>query len=158
LMLSEKARSEIKSYMKKYPDSRSALMPALHIAQREVGWLPDEAIRDVAQLLGLTETEVGSVASFYTMYYREKVGQHVIFFCNDLPCALAGADEMLEHLEHKLGCKAGETTADGMITLRNAECLGGCDHAPVMLIDAMEHEQDLTNEKLDAIVERLKKL
>lgn len=156
-MLSEKTLDEIKKHVAKYPDKRSAIMPALHLAQREVGWLPDPVLDDLAELLGLSRTEVGSVASFYTMYFREKVGKHQIFFCADLPCALRGAEVMLEHLEHKLGCKAGETTPDGAITLREAECLGGCDHAPVALIDGVEHEQDLTNEKLDAIVERLKK-
>jgi len=155
-MLSDKTRDEIKKYIARYPDKRSAIMPALHLAQREIGWLPDPALDDIAELLGLTRTEVGSVASFYTMYFREKVGKHQIFFCADLPCALRGAEEMLEHLEHNLGCKAGETTADGVITLREAECLGGCDHAPVALIDGVEHEEDLTNEKLDAIVERLR--
>ena len=156
-MLSDKTREEIKKYIAKYPDKRSAIMPALHLAQREIGWLPDPALDDLAELLGLTRTEVGSVASFYTMYFREKVGKHQIFFCADLPCASRGADEMLEHLEHKLGCKSGETTADGKIFLREAECLGGCDHAPVALINGQEHVQDLTNEKLDEIVERLKK-
>lgn len=156
-MLTDKTLEEIKMHAAKYPDKRSAIMPALHLAQREIGWLPDPALDDIAKLLGLTRTEVGSVASFYTMYFRDKVGKHQIFFCSDLPCALRGAEEMLEHLEHKLGCKAGETTADGAITLREAECLGGCDHAPVALVDGVVHEQDLTNEKLDAIVERLKK-
>jgi NADH-quinone oxidoreductase subunit E len=90
------------------------------------------------------------------MYARAKPGKHTIMFCADLPCALRGAEEMLEHLEHQLGCKAGQTSADGKITLKEAECLGGCDHAPVMLIDGVEHQQDLTNEKIDAILERLK--
>ncbi len=156
-MLSEKTKTEIKTLMSKYPDKRSALMPALHLAQREVGWLPDAAIQDVADLIELTTTEVNSVATFYTMYAREKVGKHTVFFCTDLPCALRGADEMMEHLEHKLGCQAGQTSADGKVTLRDAECLGGCDHAPVMLIDGVEHQQDLTNEKIDEIIERLTK-
>jgi NADH-quinone oxidoreductase subunit E len=156
-MLSDKTRDEIKEYIAKYPDKRSAIMPALHLAQREVGWLPDAALDDVAELLGMTRTQVGSVASFYTMYFREKMGKHQIFFCADLPCALRGADAMLEHLEHQLGCKAGETTADGAITLREVECLGGCDRAPVALIDGTEHMQDLTDEKLDGIVERLRR-
>lgn len=155
-MLSEKAIAEIKTQMAKYASERSAIMPALYIAQREYGWLPDEAIKEVADLLGLTVTEVGSVASFYTMYFREKVGKHVVSFCTDLPCALVGAEEMLAHIERKLECHAGQTTADGIITLREAECLGGCDHAPVMLIDGVEHQQDLTNAKVDAILERLK--
>jgi len=156
MMLSEKAKTEIRTLMSKYPDKRSAIMPALHLAQREVGWLPDEAVQDVADLLELTTTEVNSVATFYTMYAREEPGKHTVFFCTDLPCALRGADEMLEHIEHKLGCRAGQTSPDGKVTLRDAECLGGCDHAPVMLIDGVEHQQDLTNEKIDEILERLK--
>jgi NADH-quinone oxidoreductase subunit E len=156
-MLSDKAKTEIKTLMAKYPDKRSAIMPALHLAQREVGWLPDEVVQDIADVIGLSKTEVGSVASFYTMYAREKVGEHTVFFCTDLPCALRGADEMMEHIEHKLGCKAGQTSADGKVTLRDAECLGGCDHAPVMLIDGAEHQQDLTNEKIDEILDRLTK-
>lgn len=156
-MLSDKAKEQIKILMTKYPDQRSAIMPALHLAQREVGWLPDEVLKDIADLTGMSVTEVGGVASFYTMYTREPAGKHTIMFCTDLPCALRGAEEMMEHLEHKLGCKAGQTTADGKITLREAECLGGCDHAPVALIDGEEHQPDLTIEKLDEIVEQLKK-
>ncbi len=156
-MLSEKAKSEIKTLMTKYPDQRSAIMPSLHLAQSEVGWLPDEAIQDIADLIGLSKTEVNGVATFYTMFAREKPGKHTIMFCADLPCALRGAEEMLEHLEHKLGCKAGQTSADGKITLKEAECLGGCDHAPVILIDGAEHQQDLTTQKIDEIVERLQK-
>ena len=156
-MLSEKAKSEIKELMRKYPDQRSAVMPALHLAQDELGWLPDQAIQEIGDLIGLSKTEVNGVATFYTMYAREKPGKHTIMFCADLPCALRGAEEMLEHLEHKLGCKAGQTSADGKITLKEAECLGGCDHAPVMLIDGAEHQQDLTNQKIDGIVDRLQK-
>ncbi len=156
-MLSDKAKTEIKALMYKYPDKRSAIMPALHLAQAEIGWLPDEAIRQVADLMELTTTEVNSVATFYTMYAREKPGRHTVFFCTDLPCALRGADEMMEHIEHRLGCKAGHTSADGKVTLRDAECLGGCNHAPVMLVDGVEHQQDLTNEKIDAILDQLTK-
>lgn len=155
-MLSEKTRSLIQARMEAYPDRRSAIMGALHLAQRECGSLPDDAIQDIAELFNLTTTQVSSVASFYTMYAREKQGKHVILFCDDLPCALVGADERLEHLEHKLGCKAGATTADGQITLREAECLGGCNHGPVMLVDGVEHQQDLTDDKIDQIIERLK--
>ncbi len=156
-MLSDKAKEQIKILTTKYPDQRSAIMPALHLAQREVGWLPDEVLKDIADLTGVSVTEVGGVASFYTMYMREPGGKHTIMFCTDLPCALRGAEEMMEHLEHKLGCKAGQTTADGKITLREAECLGGCDHAPVMLIDGEQHQQDLTIEKLDEIIDQLQK-
>jgi NADH-quinone oxidoreductase subunit E len=156
-MLSQQVKSDIQNLMTKYPDKRSAVMPALHLVQREIGWLPDDAIQEIGNLLGLSKTEVNGVATFYTMYAREKPGEHTIMFCTDLPCALRGAEKMMEHLEHKLGCKAGQTSADGKVTLKEAECLGGCDHAPVMLIDGQEHAQDLTNEKLDEIIERLKK-
>jgi len=154
-MLSEKAKEQIKLLTTKYPDKRSALMPALHLAQREVGHLPDAVLDDIAAIVGVSRTEAGSVASFYTMYAREPQGKHMIMFCTDLPCALRGADELMEHLERKLGCHAGQTTADGKITLHHAECLGGCDHAPVALIDGEEHQSDLTIEKLDALVARL---
>ncbi len=155
-MLSEKAKSDITALMARYPEKRSAIMPALYIAQREYGGLPDQAIKELSGLLGYSTTEINGVATFYVMYAREKRGEHTIYFCTDLPCALSGADEMMKHIEHKLGCKAGQTTADGKITLRDAECLGGCDHAPVMLIDGEEHAQDLTTEKIDEILERLK--
>ena len=156
-MLSDNARSAIQALMNRYPDKRSAIMPALHLAQRECGWLSDEVVEDLSNLMGFSTTEINSVATFYTMYAREKRGEHTVYFCTDLPCALRGADEMMEHIEHKLGCKAGQTTADGKVTLKDAECLGGCDHAPVMLIDGEEHAQDLNVEKIDEILERLKK-
>lgn len=156
-MLSDRTKELIKERMGEYPDKRSAIMAALHLAQHDYGWLPDEAIQELADLFELTTTEVGAVASFYAMFAREKVGKHTIMFCNDLPCALVGGDEMLEHLEHKLGCKAGQTTPNGQITLREAECLGGCNHGPVMLIDGQEQLQDLTNEKIDEIIDRLMK-
>lgn len=157
MALAENVKSDIQKLMTKYPDPRSAVMPALHLVQRELGWLPDEAIQEIAGLVGLTQTEVNGVASFYTMYARAPHGKHTIMFCNDLPCALRGSETLLEHLEHKLGCQAGQTSANGTITLKEAECLGGCDHAPVMLVDGAEHWQDLTIEKLDEIVKRLRK-
>ncbi len=156
-MLSEQAKNRIQELMARYPEKRSAIMPALYIAQREYGGLPDAAVQELSALLGYSTTEINSVATFYVMYAREKRGQHTVYFCTDLPCALRGAEAMMERVEHKLGCKAGQTTADGKITLREAECLGGCDHAPVLLIDGEEHAQDLTAEKIDAILERLTK-
>ncbi len=155
-MLSKDVKTEIQKLTAKYPDKRSAVMPALHLVQRELGWLPDEAIQDVADLIGMSKTEVNGVATFYTMYAREPRGKHTIMFCTDLPCALNGADQMLEHLEHKLGCRAGQTSPDGKITLQEAKCLGGCHRAPVMLVDGMEHVENLTLAKLDEIIERLR--
>ncbi len=156
-MLSDKAKSQVRSLMEKYPAPRSAIMPALHLAQRECGRLPDQVVQDLSEVMGLSTTEINSVATFYTMYARDKRGEHTLYFCTDLPCALWGADNLMEHIEHKLGCKAGETTADGKFTLKDAECLGGCDHAPVMLVDGEEHVQDLNEEKVDETLERLSK-
>lgn len=155
-MLPDNIKSEIQKLMTRYPEPRSAVMPALHLVQRELGWLPDEAIQDIADVIGMSKTEVNSVATFYTMYAREPRGKHTIMFCTDLPCALNGADAMLEHLEHKLGCQAGQTSPDGKITLQEAKCLGGCHRAPVMLVDGIEHVENLTLEKLDEIIEQLR--
>ena len=155
-MLSEQARQAIKKKMATYPDSRSAVMPALYIAQDEHGWLPQEAIDEVAALLGLTATEVGSVASFYTMYYLRPVGRHVVEFCTDLPCALVGAEDAYARLRAKLNLAPGqETTADDALTLRAAPCLGGCDRAPVLLVDNSKEYSQMTDEKLDSLLHEL---
>lgn len=155
-MLSEEAKQAIRKLMAQYPDSRSALMPALYIAQQEYGWLPQEAIEQVAAVMNLTATEVGSVASFYTMFHLKPVGKHVIEFCTDLPCALVGAEAAYERLRAKLGLTDGqETTANGAITLRPAPCLGGCDRAPVLLVDNAKQYEKMTDEKLEALLKEL---
>ncbi len=156
-MLSDAAKEKIKQLMTQYPDSRSALMPALYIAQREYGWLPQEAIDQVGEALGLTSTEVGSVASFYSMYYLQPIGKHVIDFCTDMPCGLVGAEKVYDRLRDRLGLKPGEiTTADGEITLRPAMCLGGCHRAPVLLLDNEEQLEKMTDDELDRLIERLR--
>ncbi len=156
-MLSEEAKKKIKLEMARYPDSRSAIMPALYIAQEEYGWLPQEAIDQVAALFGMTSTEVGSVASFYTMYFLERVGRHVIDFCTDLPCALVGAEDLYLRLRKRLGLKEGQdTTPGGTLTLRPAMCLGGCDRAPVLLLDNRLHYERMTDQKLDQLVSELR--
>ncbi|MBI4674220.1 MAG: NADH-quinone oxidoreductase subunit NuoE [Chloroflexi bacterium] len=156
-MLSDSAKQKIQELKARYPQARSAIMPALYVAQEEYGWLPQEAIDQVAAEMGMTSTEVGSVASFYTMFHLKPVGEHVIEFCTDLPCALAGADAAYERLCHRLGLDhEQETTADGAITLRHAPCLGGCDKVPVLLVDNSTQYQSMTDEKLDALVAALR--
>lgn len=156
-MLSDTAKQKIQALKLKYPSSRSAVMPSLYIAQEEYGWLPIEAITEVAAELDMTATEVGSVASFYTMYHLKPVGTHVVEFCTDLPCALAGADKAFERLAHSLGLEHGqETTADNAITLRHAPCLGGCDKVPVLLVDNVAQYDAMTDEKLDALMAKLR--
>jgi NADH-quinone oxidoreductase subunit E len=156
-MLSDTAKEKIQALRVQYPNPRSAIMPALYVAQQEYGWLPQEAIEAVAAEMGMTSTEVGSVASFYTMYHLRPVGAHVIEFCTDLPCALAGADAAYARLCERLGLEHDkETTDDGAITLRHAPCLGGCDKVPVLLVDNNTQYQSLTDEKLDALVTELR--
>lgn len=156
-MLSDTAKQKIQELKTKYPSARSAVMPSLYVAQEEYGWLPKEAIDEVATELGMTPTEVGSVASFYTMYHLKPVGRHVVEFCTDLPCALAGADAAFERLCHKLGLEHGqETTDDNAFTLRHAPCLGGCDRVPVVLVDNNAQYEAMTDEKLDALLNKLR--
>ncbi|MCC7162639.1 MAG: NADH-quinone oxidoreductase subunit NuoE [Anaerolineae bacterium] len=156
-MLSDIAKQKIQALKLKYPDARSAVMPSLYVAQEEYGWLPIEAITEVAAELNMTTTEVGSVASFYDMYHVKPVGKHVIEFCTDLPCALVGADRAFERLSEKLGLEDGQdTSADNTITLRHAPCLGGCDKVCVLLVDNAEQHESMTDEKIDALITKLR--
>ncbi len=120
----------------RYPDSRSAVLPALRLAQEEHGgWLPPEAFREVADALELTPAYCQAVASFYDMFQLAPIGRHLVEVCTNVSCALAGAQQVLEALETQLGCAAGETTEDGDVTLRTVECLGGCGWATVVAVD-----------------------
>ncbi len=118
-----------------YPVRRSAIMPALHLAQERHGWLPPEAIREVAEALDLTPAYVEAVASFYDMYHLEPVGRHEIAVCTNVSCALVGAQDVVEAFKEELGIEAGETTEDGEFTLRTFECLGGCGWGTVVAVD-----------------------
>ena len=132
--------SEIQEIAKQYPESRSAIMPALHLAQKQYGWLPREAFEQVGEALDLTPAYCMSVASFYDMYHLEPVGKHTIEVCTNISCALVGAQATLEAFERELGIHPGETTADGEITLRTVECYGGCGWGPVVAVDQRYHE------------------
>jgi NADH-quinone oxidoreductase subunit E len=153
-MLSEKARAEINELKGKYPDPKSALLPALEIAQREHGWLSAEVMREVGQAMDLPPTEVASVASFYTMFYTHPVGEHVIQVCTNISCSLLGAEHIVEYISRKLGIEVGQTTADGKFTLLTVECLGSCGTAPMMQIDETYYE-NLTEEKIERILTEL---
>lgn len=156
MILSETARTEIREAMKKYPQARSALLPALEIAQREVGYLSPQVLREVALLMDLPPVEVASVASFYTMLYRRPVGKHVIQVCTNISCSLMGAEHIVNVLRKKLGIEVGETTPDGRFTLLTVECLGSCGTAPMMQVDDTYYE-NLTEERLDVILAELSK-
>jgi NADH-quinone oxidoreductase E subunit len=118
-----------------YPEPRSALIPLCHLAQEQDGWLTPEAMVDIAGLVGVTPTEVLGTASFYDMLHTEPVGTHVVAVCTNIACLLGGAAELLEHAETSLGINAGGTTADGVITLEEAECLADCDRAPCVQVN-----------------------
>jgi NADH-quinone oxidoreductase subunit E len=118
-----------------YPEPRSAMIPLCHLAQEQDGWLTPEAMADIADLLGTTAAEVLGTASFYDMLHTEPVGTHVVSVCTNIACLLNGALELLEHAEHSLGVNSGGTTADGTITLEEAECLADCDRAPCVQVN-----------------------
>ena len=139
----------------RYPDRRSLTLPALRFAQEEHGWLPPEALREVAEVLDLTPAYCEAVASFYDMFHLAPVGRHMVEICTNLSCALVGAQRVVEAFESTLGVKAGETTEDGEITFRAVECLGGCGYAPVVTVDN-RYRQHVSPEDAAAIVEELR--
>ena len=131
----------IREVAAQYPESRSAVLPALRLAQEEHGgWLPPEAFRAVGEALELTPAYCKAVASFYDMFQLEPVGRHMVEVCTNVSCALVGAQQVLEAFERGLGVGAGETTADGEVTLRTIECAGGCGWGTVVAIDHRYHE------------------
>lgn len=134
-MLTEKTQNQILDLQKEYPEKRSALLPALHLAQDEVGYLPLEVQQEVANLFGINVNEVHSVVSFYDMFYDKPVGKHVIHVCKNLSCMLRGSDELMNKLCHHLQVCPHEVTADGEFTIVPSECLAACDRAPMMIVD-----------------------
>ena len=138
----------------RYPVREAALIPALHKVQDDLGWMPVEAMDWVADKLGLPRVRVYGVTSYYTMFRRKQPGKHRLEICTNLSCSLMGAEHLRDYLCKKLGVKAGETTADGRITLEEVECLGSCGTAPVMIVDDEYHE-NLTPEKVDTILSDL---
>jgi NADH-quinone oxidoreductase E subunit len=118
-----------------YPEPRSALIPLCHLAQEQDGWLKPEAMAEIADLVGVTPAEVYGTATFYDMLHTEAVGTHVVAVCTNIACLLNGAAELLEHAESSLGINAGGTTADGVVTLEEAECLADCDRAPCVQVN-----------------------
>ena len=156
MTLTPAAYAEIQKARAKYPRSRSAVMDALRIAQREHGgWLPPEALREVAEALEETPAFCQSIASFYDMYHLEPVGRHLVEVCTNLSCALVGAQAVLDAFADELGVRPGETTDDGQVTLRAIECAGGCGRAPVVVVDHVYHEP-LRPEDVPGTVEELR--
>ena len=159
MQLSEQAVKKIDREIAKYPvdQKQSAVMAALAIAQDETGWLSPEVMKDVANYLGMTAIAVQEVATFYGMYNLKPTGKHKITICTNLPCALSGGEAAANYLKEKLGVDFLGTTSDGAFTLQEGECMGACGDSPVLLVNNKRMCSHMSNEKIDALVEELKK-
>ncbi len=152
ISLSEQARTEIAAMPPRYPQARSAVMPALDLAQQEVGWLPRSVMEEVAGLLRLDPGYVEGVATFYTLFHLEPQGRHHFYVCTNLSCALRGAYDRVKHLRQITGAtERGKPSPDGEFQVSEVECLGACEYAPMLRYEEAYH-YDLTDEKLDQLV------
>ena len=155
LAFSEEARARFERMLARYPNREAAILPTLHLAQREFGFLSAEAVIYVASLLGFTPARIEGVATFYTMYNRKPVGKYHLQICRNLSCSLMGAEHLIEHVAKRLGVKPGETTADGRFTLSTVECLGSCGTAPVMQVND-DYYENLSEESIEGLLDRLR--
>ena len=149
------ALAEFNEIVARYPKKDAAMLPVLYLAQREFGYVGDEAIDYVARLMEQTPARVRGVVSFYTMFNMKPIGRHHIQVCRTLPCALGGAERVTAFLTQKLGIKPGQTTEDGRFTLSEVECLASCGTAPMMQVND-DYYENLTEEKVSAILDDLK--
>ncbi len=162
-LLAEKYPEEIQSVLAKYPpdQKRSAVMPLLYLAQRENGYVTRQSMQEIAEILDISTTDVGSIIGFYTLYYDKPGGRYRIQVCTDLPCALRGADTFLENLCENLGLRVGGTTSDGLVTVEKVMCLAACDHAPMFQVqtgDGLAYHENQTPETALRYIESLRKL
>lgn len=157
-MLSAESIEKIDYELSKYPADRrqAAVMSALRIVQMERGWLSKESISEVAKYLRIPEIAALEVATFYNMYDLEPVGEHKITICTNISCMLRGSDEIVEHLQNRLGVGFNEVTADGKFCLKEGECMGCCGGAPLLHVNNTEMHEFLTTEKVDALINELK--
>jgi NADH-quinone oxidoreductase E subunit len=153
-MISEQAKEHMRVLAARYPVARSAVLPALHIAQAEEGYITQDGVAAVAEVLNMTVDDVKSVATFYTMYYQRPHGKKVVSVCTGIACYLRGCDTLVEHLESRLNIQRGETTSDGKFTLECMECLASCGTAPVLQVNG-EFVENVTLEMADALLDEL---
>ncbi len=152
---SKKALEKLTEILSNYPDRQAGLLPALHLAQKEFGYVDDDILAYIAELLNLAPSELEGAKSFYTLFSTPDMGKYIIRVCQTLSCSLLGADHLLDYLSKKLGIKPGQTTQDKKFTLLKCECLGSCGTAPVMMINDKYYE-NLTQQKIDKILKNLK--
>jgi NADH-quinone oxidoreductase subunit E len=139
----------------RYPRPKSALIPLLHLAQAQDGWVTDEAMAHIAELVGVTPAEVLGTCSFYEMFKREPVGRYLVNVCTNISCQLMGGEELLHHAEQTLGVKAGGTTPDGMFTVEDVECIAACTEAPCLQVN-YRYRHKITNQQFDTMIEDLR--
>ena len=154
-LLSDETRAKIREAIHHYPEKRSAAKTALRVAQEQLGWLSPEAVAEVAAEMDLDPNALYQLATFYDMFYDRPVGSYVLGVCDNLSCCLRGGDRLLEYLQAKLGIAPGETTPDGVFTLKTVDCLAACGNAPVMMVNEEYHER-LTLEDVDRLLEELR--
>jgi NADH-quinone oxidoreductase subunit E len=152
-VLSEEERSEIEAEAAHYPSRQAVCIDAMLIVQEHRGWVSDEALNDIGELLGMTITDLDGVASFYNLIRRKPVGRHVAMLCDSVSCWIMGYDGVRDHVCRRLGIQPGETTADNRFTLLPIVCLGACDQAPAMMVDGDLHTR-LNESNVDSILER----
>ena len=152
--LTPERERELEDILSRYPTKMAACLPLLHLCQEQNGWVSEEVILWVAKRLELSAAHVKGVVTFYTLYNQHPVGKHQVWVCKTLPCALRGGYDVLAQCEKRLGIKAGETTPDGKVTLRTAECLASCGTAPMMQVDK-DYYENLTPERVDEILAKL---
>jgi NADH-quinone oxidoreductase E subunit len=154
-VLSPESRRAIQALLSTYETNQSALIPALHIAQADQGWLSQETQREVGEILGLSLHSVAGVVSFYTMFYQKPVGKYVLQVCRNLSCTMLGGQKLRKKLEERLGIVEGETTPDGRFTLLEVECLGSCGTAPVLMVNN-SYRENIQAEDVDRLLSELK--
>lgn len=154
--LSAEREKHVEEILSRYPNRQAACIPVLHVCQEQNGWISDEIVEWVGNRLGLSSAHVKGVVTFYTLFNKEPVGKHQVWVCRTLSCALRGSDAILHHCEKRLGIHVGETTKDGKVTLRTAECLASCGSAPMMQVDK-DYYENLTTAEVDQILDRLLK-
>lgn len=154
-MLKAEEINEIEAEAAHYPKREAVCIDALKIVQRHRGWVSDESVRDIAEHLGMSATDVDSIATFYNLIFRRPVGRHVVMVCDSVSCWIMGHDRVKKHLVERLGVEYGQTTPDDRFTMLPIVCLGCCDHAPAMMVDSDLHS-DLNPEKIDSALEKYK--
>lgn len=151
----DRVRNEVEDILSRYPVKRSALLPLLNLAQREEGYVSEDAMREIANLLGLTPPQVYETVTFYTMFNLKPIGKFHLQVCKSLMCALVGSDDLVRWIQNKLGIQIGHTTPDGLFTLSVVECLGSCATGPMMQVNDDYYER-LSEEKVHQILDDLK--